>query len=232
MSSFAQQQRQRCDHLFQTFYEHPFLRSLADGTASRESVLHYVGQDNQYLTAFMRCYGLGISLSPDREWVSWFHDSIDFLLHDETHPHHVMCAAFGVRYEDAQVDRMTPTAQAYINHMVVSAQGSLGVLMAALMPCAWTYIWAAQRQMAQAPVPEDNPFHGWWEFYAGDSSTQILDGFMVRLDALAEQAGAAERERMAQAFEASCHHEIRFWEMAWTQETWDRLPGQPQLARA
>ncbi len=232
MTSFAQQQRERCDVLFRRFYEHPFLRSLADGTASRGSVLHYVGQDNQYLTAFMRCYGLGISLSPDREWVSWFRDSIDFLLHDETHPHHVMCAAFGVRYEDAQVDRMAPTAQAYIDHMVASAHDSLGVLMAALMPCPWTYIWAARRQMEQAPVPEDNPFHGWWEFYAGGGSAQILDDFTVRLDALAAQAGPAERERMARAFEASCHHEIRFWEMAWTQGSWDRLPGRPPLARA
>lgn len=224
MSSFAQEQRSRCDHLFEAFYQHPFLRSLADGTASRESVLHYVGQDNQYLSAFLRCYGLGISLSPDREWVRWFKDNVDFLLDDETHPHHVMCAAFGVRYQDAQVDRMSPSAQAYIDHMTVSAHDSLGVLMAALAPCPWTYIWAAQRQMAQAPVAEENPFHGWWSFYAGKTSQQILDGFTLRLDLLAADAGAAERKRMARAFEASCHYEIRFWEMAWTQESWD-LPS-------
>jgi thiaminase (transcriptional activator TenA) len=230
MSSFSQQQRERCDHLFETFYQHPFLRSLADGTASKESVLHYVGQDNQYLTAYMRCYGLGISLSPDREWVTWFRDNIDFLLHDETHPHHVLCAAFGIRYEDAQVDHMAPTAQAYIDHMVGSAYDSLGVLMAALMPCPWTYIWAAQRQMAEARVSEENPFHGWWDFYAGDTAAQILDDFTVRLDSLAAQAGQTERERMARAFERSCHHEIRFWEMAWTQETWDRLPRRLQPA--
>lgn len=219
--SFAAEQRQRCDHLFQAFYEHPFLRSLADGTASRESVLHYVGQDNQYLTAFMRGYGQGIALSPDREWVRWFRDQITFLLEDETHPHHVMCEAFGVRYEDAQVTRMSPPAQAYINHMMLAGRDSLGVLMAALMPCPWTYIWAAQRQQSEDPVAEDNPFRGWWEFYASPQTDLILQDFTQRLDALAEQAGPAERERMALAFEDSCHHEIRFWQMAWTQETWD-----------
>lgn len=222
--TFAQQQRERCDHLFEEFYQHPFLRSLADGTASRDSVLHYVGQDEQYLSAYLRCYGLGISLSPDRAWVSWFHDGIDFLLHDETHPHHVLCAAFGVSYEDAQVDRMAPSAQAYIDHMLVSAQDGLGVLMAAMMPCPWTYAWAAQRQQQEAPVAAGSPFHGWWDFYAGRGSAQVLDDFTVRLDALAERAGPAERARMAQAFEASCRHEIRFWQMAWTQERWDRLP--------
>jgi thiaminase/transcriptional activator TenA len=220
MSSFAQQLRQRHDDLFETFYHHPFLRSLADGTASRETVLHYVGQDNQYLTAYMRCYGQGIALSPDREWVSWFRDSIDFLLNDETHPHHVMCEAFGVSYEDAQVERMSPSAQAYVDHMMRAATDSLGVLIAALLPCPWTYIWAAQRQMAEQPVSEDNPFHGWWEFYAAPETGGILDDYLARFDALAEQAGPAERARMARAFEDSCHHEIRFWQMAWTCETW------------
>lgn len=215
---FAAEQRERCDHLFQAFYEHPYLRSLADGTASRESVLHYVGQDNQYLTAFIRGYGQGIAMSPDREWATWFRDQVTFLLEDETHPHHVMCEAFGVRYEDVQTDRMAPTAQGYINHMMLAGQDSLGVLMAALLPCPWTYIWAAQRQLAEAPVAKDNPFRGWWEFYAG--AGELLKEFIDRLDRLAEQAGPTERSRMARAFEDSCHYEIRFWQMAWTQETW------------
>jgi thiaminase (transcriptional activator TenA) len=228
MSSFASQQRDRCDGLFEAFYQHPFLRSLADGSASQASVLHYVGQDHEYLTAYMRCYGLGISLSPDREWVRWFRDGIDFLLDDETHPHHVLCAAFGVDYQDTHVARMAPAAQSYIDHLVTSAYDSLGVLMAALMPCPWTYIWAAQRQMSQAPVPVENPFHGWWDFYAADDTAHILHDFTVRIDMLAERAGPAERERMARAFEKSCHYEIGFWQMAWTQETWEHLSQQLQ----
>lgn len=220
-ASFSQQQRERCEGLFQTFYHHPFLRSLADGSAGRESVLHYVGQDHAYLTAFARGYGMGIALSPDRDWIAWFRDQVSFLLEDETHPHHVLCEAFGVSYQDVQVDRMAPTAQAYINHMMLAGHDGLPVLMAALAPCPWTYIWAAQRQLAEDPIGEDNPFRGWWDFYAGPESGQILADFTQRLDALAEQAGPAERARMARAFEDSCHLEIRFWQMAWTQETWE-----------
>ena len=37
---------------------------------------------------------------------------------------------------------------------------------------------------------------------------------------LAAAAGPAERERMERAFVASCHYEIRFWEMAWSLEDW------------
>lgn len=226
-SGFSAELRRRCDGLFERFYAHPFLRGLADGTATRESVLHYVGQDNQYLTAFIRCYGLGLAKSPDREWMTWFRDNVTFLLDDETHPHHVLCQAFDVDYAAVQADRMAPTAQAYINHMTVSGYDSLGVLMAALLPCPWTYIWAAQRQQAEAPVAQGNPFRGWWEFYAGAECGELLVQFVARVDALAEQAGAAERARMASAFEVSCEYEIAFWEMAHTQQRWQQ--AQPAL---
>lgn len=220
-NGFSAIQAHRCAELFEAFYQHPYLRGLADGIAPRKSVLHYVGQDNQYLTAFIRCYGLGISRSPDRETMDWFKDNIVFLLDDETHPHHVLCEAFGVRYEDAQTSTMAPTAQAYVDHLVAAAHDSLGVLLAALAPCPWTYIWAAQRQMAEAPVTADNPFYGWWEFYANRESTELLRGVVSRLDDLAAVASAEERNRMASAFEISCHYEVRFWQMAWTREIWE-----------
>lgn len=227
--SFCATMGERYAHLFKAFYEHPFLRGLADGTASRERVLHYVGQDNRYLTAYLRCYGLGASRSTDRDQAAWFKDGMAFLLEDETHPHHVLCAAFGVGYDEVQIDRMAPTAQAYVNHMLVSGHDSLGVLVAALMPCPWTYIWAAQRQMVEDPVAPDNPFRGWWEFYADRDCDQILREFTERLDTLAATAGPAELARMERAFEESCHHEIRFWQMAWTQEVWeDTLALVPQ----
>ena len=53
-----------------------------------------------------------------------------------------------------------------------------------------------------------------------DDCRHLLADFRERFDALAEDVGAAERRRMASAFEASCHHEVRFWEMAWTLEDW------------
>lgn len=228
-AGFSARMRVTHDPLFETFFAHPFLAGLRDGSLPAEVALHYVGQDHQYLTAFMRCYGLGIAASPDRDWIDFFSGQVQFLLTDETHPHHVMCDAAGVSYEQAQVDRLAPSAQAYINHMITSAHDSLGVLMAALMPCPWTYIWAATRQQTTEPVAADNPFAGWWEFYADDDCRGLLTEFARRLDILAAQAGPAELARMERAFEASCHHEIRFWQMAWTRETWESLPA--ELAR-
>lgn len=228
--SFSAELRERHDDLFQAFWAHPFLDGLRDGTLASERVLHYVGQDHEYLSAFIRCYGLGMSLSPDREWMSFFAENVRFLLEDETHPHQALCRSAGVTYEEAQVRRLAPSAQAYVNHMMESARDTLGVLMGALLPCPWTYIWAGMRLMEQAPPEPDHPFHDWWAFYGSAECQSLLSSFTERFDALAADAGRSERRRMADAFEASCHHEVRFWEMAWSLEDWTAPTGATNYA--
>lgn len=218
--SFTEELRRRNDDLFVAFWEHPFLRGLHDGTVPRESVIHYMGQDHQYLSAFIRCYGLGISRSPDRTWMAWFADHIRFLLEDEQHPHRVMCQAVGISYDSVRQQELAPSAQAYVDHMEVSAHDTLGVLLAALLPCPWTYIWAGTRAMNEDPPVPDNPFHGWWAFYGSDELQGRLSDFCARVDFLADHAGPAERERMARAFALGCHYEVRFWQMALSLEEW------------
>ncbi|GAB96809.1 thiaminase/transcriptional activator TenA [Kineosphaera limosa] len=224
IGDFTASLRQEHDDLFEAFWAHPFLRELRAGTLSREATLHYVGQDHHYLSAYLRCYGLGMAKSPDRPWMRHFVDSSLFLLEDESHPHHVMCESFGVQYEAVQHDRLAPSAQAYIDHMMECGHDSLGVLMFALLPCPWTYIWAGNRYLAQHDNPADNKFEGWWQFYGSPDCNDLLANLLQRCEALAQEAGPAERARMARAFELSCHHEIRFWQLAYTRETWGDLP--------
>ncbi|MBD5786501.1 TenA family protein [Cellulosimicrobium terreum] len=222
----------RYAHLFAEFYDHPFLGGLRDGTVAPAAVRHYVGQDHQYLTAYLRCYGLGAALSPDRDWARWFHEKSGLLLDDESHAHQAMCDFLGVGYADAQVSRLAPSAQAYVDHMLAAGQDSLGVLLAALLPCPWTYIWSARRfwlgerfelaggPTTPGPISPDHALAGWWEFYADERTEGTLADLRDRLDALAADAGQAERARMERAFELSCRHEIRFWQMAHSLESW------------
>jgi thiaminase/transcriptional activator TenA len=218
--SFTAHLRASNDELFAAFWEHPFLRSLHDGTIPRECVLHYVGQDHQYLSAFVRCYGLGIARSPDREWMGWFAERVRFVLDEEQHPHRVLCEAVGVDRADVRRHELAPSAQGYVDHLIASAHDTLGVLLAALLPCVWTYVWAGTRAVDEDPPAPDNPFLGWWSFYGSGECREVLDDFRTRVDRLAEAAGPVERERMARAFARSCAHEVRFWQMAWSREDW------------
>jgi thiaminase/transcriptional activator TenA len=109
------------------FWEHPALAGLREGSLPSECVRHYLGQDYHYLTGLMRCRGLRVALSPNRDWVGWFRGNVRFLVAGETHPHRAPCRAIGVRCEDVQQRRLAPTARHYIDHIPAARRDSLGV---------------------------------------------------------------------------------------------------------
>jgi thiaminase/transcriptional activator TenA len=69
----------------------------------------------------------------------------------------------------------------------------------------------------------DSPWYPFVENWAGEEFAQYLAYLEAELDQLAEQAGPAERARMAELFELMVKYEIAFWEMAATSEDWPTL---------
>ena len=224
MSFTAELRDSRAD-LFEAFWAHPFFQGLLDGTATRDAVVHYVSQDVGYLRAFLRCYGLGQAKAPTPDWTTFFLEGARVMLEEEPDAHRSLVAHFGVDYDDCQAARLAPSAQAYANHMELAGHDSLGVLMAALLPCQWSYTWAALRAEREQAPAEDHPFRAWFDFYASEECQHLVTDYRRRTDALAAAAGPAERRRMEQAFTDSMYYEVAFWQMAATGETWERLPA-------
>lgn len=223
--SFTAELRDTYADLFEAFWAHPFFRGLLDATASKEAVVHYVAQDVQYLRAFLRCYGLGMAMAPDTGWTTFFLDGARLMLEEEPDAHRALVEHFGVDYDGCQAARLAPTAQAYADHMELSGHDTLGVLMAALLPCQWAYTWAALRAYREQPPGEDHPFRAWFRFYASEECQALVVDYRDRIDALAGAAGPDERARMRRAFADSMYHEVAFWQMAASGETWERLPA-------
>ncbi len=210
---------------FEAFWAHPFLQSLIDATASRDAVVHYVSQDAGYLQGFLRCYGLGQAKAPDTQWAAFFLEGARVMLEEEPDAHRALVEHFGVAYEQCSSPRLAPTAQAYVNHMELAGHDTLGVLMAALLPCQWTYTWAALRAQRERTIGQDHPFRGWFDFYTSEACQDLVSDYRRRTDELAAAAGPLERARMARAFADSLYYEVAFWQMAATGETWERLPA-------
>lgn len=218
--SFTEQLRKENDDLFKAIFNHPFVRGIAGGKLDKEQLIHYVKQDYEYLNAFIRIYGIAISKCSRREDMAMFQEQIGFILHSEVHPHQNFCREAGVTYEELQGDLLAPSAHHYIRHMLtVAHEGSLGEIVAALLPCPWTYIEIGQRLVEELQPQENHAFREWIEFY-GKLSGGSTERLCELADRLAEQASAGERARMAEHFRHSCQLEYMFWDMAWRLETW------------
>lgn len=218
--SFTQELRQQAGGIFQAIFDHPFVKGIAEGNLKREQLIHYVKQDFEYLNAYMRIYGIAISKSISREEIAAFNEQISFILHSEVHPHQNFCAAAGVTYEELQGYPLAPSAHHYIRHMLtVAHEGSLGEIMAVLLPCPWTYLEIGRKLLNEVKPDASHPFYDWISFY-GNRGEDATAKFRDRLDAWAERATAAERERMREHFMLSCQLEYLFWDMAYKQEEW------------
>ena len=218
---FSRHLRQQADPIFEAIFAHPFVRGIASGDLTSEQLAQYVRQDFQYLNVFCQIYGLGIAKSSTREDMAFFHQRMGFILHSETHPHHNFAEVAGHKLEDLEHSDLLPTSRNYTRHMLhVAHSGSLGELLAVLLPCPLTY-WEIGLKLQQEVKPDDShPFRPWIDFYAAHGSGEISESFLKRLDAYAEQAHDAEKARMEDHFLTSCRMEYMFWDMAFYLESW------------
>ncbi len=226
---FSQMIRNENQDLFQEIFEHPFVKGLGEGHVPSSSIAHYIKADYEYLNAFMQIYGTAISKSVERKDIQYFNDQVNFVLNSEIHPHRNLCEVIGIRYDDLQGFPLPPTADHYVKHMMYHAQqGGVGEIIAALLPCPWTYLEIGQYLMEHYQPSEDHPFYPWISFYAEGEMEQLTHHLCERLDYFSAQSSQAEQRRMKDAFRKSCQLELKFWEMAYTCEEW---PGERERIR-
>lgn len=219
--SFSNQLRNENHDIYQKIFTHPFVQGIGKGEVPKEALVHYIKADYEYLNAFMHVYGMAISKSPRREDIQLFNEQIDFVLNSEVHPHNNFCEQIGVSYEELQGYPLPPTADHYIKHMHFHAHhGGIGEILAALLPCPWTYYEIGVELMNSYQPGPEHPFLPWIEFYANAEVKSLTTVLCERLDQYAERASELEKERMREAFRKSCQLEYAFWDMAYTQEQW------------
>lgn len=221
MMRFTDELRRIADPVFEAIIQHPFVQGIGRGELDKEQLIHYVKQDFEYLNVFMRIYGLGISKCQNREDIAFFHEKIGFILDSETHPHHNFCRVAGVTYEELQGDPLAPTATHYTRHMLAVAHGgTLGELLAVLLPCPWVYFEVGLRLIEQYRPDKDHPFYEWIMFYGDQPMVPRVESFRNRLDRCAENASKEEKARMIDHFVKSCQLEYLFFDMAYKLEDW------------
>jgi thiaminase (transcriptional activator TenA) len=218
--SFSANLRQEANPIFNAIFEHPFVQGIAKGDLKKEQLIHYVKQDFEYLNAFIRIYGIAVSKCEDRRDMDMFNQQISFILNSEVHPHNNFCQVAEVPYEELQGFPLSPSASHYTRHMLtVAHEGTLGEILAVLLPCPWTY-WEIGKKLLDEVKPEpSHPFYEWISFY-GNITDSITIKLCALLDEWAKDAPEREKEKMKQHFLLSCQLEYMFWDMAYNLEEW------------
>lgn len=218
--SFSKELRESAQPILEAIFDHPFVRGIAKGELEKEQLVHYVKQDFEYLNSFIRIYGMAIAKCQSRDDMEMFQRQIGFILNSEVHPHNNFCEVAGVPYEELQGYPLSPSALHYIRHMLtVAHEGTLGEVLAVLLPCPWTYWEIGKKLLAEVNPDRTHPFYEWIGFY-GNRTDSIATKFFARLDLWADTVTEQEKEKMKEHFLISCQLEYMFWDMAYNLEEW------------
>src|ERR687891_385192 len=169
---FTVQLRRRASRIWQAIDAHPFLRELHAGILPMNRFTYFILQDYVYLLDFAQVLCQGGAKSPNLETLELFARHALGAVEVERSFH----ASFGKRLglSRKELDAVTkgPITQAYIDHLQsVARGGTLGELVAAVLPCYWIYGEVGRRLYRNRPR-KPKIYRQWIEIYASEGFWQ------------------------------------------------------------
>lgn len=218
--TFSEEIRQAAQQYWDSSFTHPFVTGIGDGTLPLAKFRHYVLQDAYYLKHFAKIQARAASKAHDFATIAELAEHATSTYAAELSLHQSFFEPLGIASETLAEFEPAPTAYAYVSHMHHASEGTLGETIAAILPCYWLYYEVGQQLQDCTP---DSPIYAQWiATYSSEWFERVVFEQIDRLNDLAERASAEERERMKQHFVKSCYYELMFWQMGWTEETFEK----------
>jgi thiaminase/transcriptional activator TenA len=199
---------------------HPFVRGIGDGSLEVDRFKRWVCQDYLYLKDYARLFAWAVAKADGLESMGWYASVLHLTLNTEMALHRAYAERFGITARELEAQAMWPTNRAYTDFLIrTAADGDMADLVAALLPCAWGYVYVAQH-LARARPPSDQRYADWITQYVSEDFVQAADWLKGELNRLARGATPEKRRRLTDVFLLSSRYEWLFWEMCWKGEEW------------
>ncbi|AKH98035.1 thiaminase II [Halanaeroarchaeum sulfurireducens] len=217
---FTDELETRAEPVWESILEHPMVVELGEGTLDEEPFRYFIRQDYRYLIDNARALAQGTAKAPDYERMTTFAELLTLTVDFEMDLHRSYAQEFGIPEAELEATEPSPTTRGYTDFLLrIGATGTFGEIVAALLPCMWTFNETGKR-LAENGLPDDERYATWVQTYAGDEYTELTRAAEDIMDDLAADASQEERERYRSLFETGVRYEYRFWDAAWRQEEW------------
>ncbi|MCT1901370.1 thiaminase II [Oceanobacillus sojae] len=218
---FSERIRKTADPVWEKSHQHPFVQGIGNGTLDIEAFKFYMCQDYKYLIEYSKVIAMGTVLAKDLDTMSGFAKSLDETLNFEMNLHRQYAERLGISRKELEATVPGPVTLAYSSNMLAEAQkGSLASLIAAILPCAWSY-YEIGLELAKKPGALEHEQYGEWvKMYSSDEFGSIGKWLVEKLDELAEGCTETELNDLEAIFLNTSRYEYMFWDMAYKREGW------------
>ena len=205
--------------LWNKYNEHPFVKSLADGTLPLEKFQFFMIQDHLYLMQYAKVFALGVLKAKNESDMRLFSSLIAATLDTENALHQDYLRRLNISQEMIAQAKPSIVTDSYTNYMIAIAEKEgLGELMAAVLSCSWSYKLIGDF-MEKFPGATEQEFYGEWvNMYISDgyrSSNQLM---IDMVDRLTEGYTEQQIQNLEHIVYVCSQYEYMFWDMAWNQK--------------
>jgi thiaminase/transcriptional activator TenA len=217
---FSARLRRYAGRVWRAIDRHPFLTELQAGTLPMNRFTYFILQDYQYLLDFAQVLCQGGAKSSNLETLELFARHALGAVEVERTFHENFGKSLGLSRRELDDTVRGPVTEAYIGHLQsVARRGSLGEIVAAILPCYWIYGEVGKRLYRNRPrAPK--VYRQWIETYASEAYWHPVREQIRLIDELGRTAGRLEKKQMAAHFMLSSRYEYLFWDQAYRMEKW------------
>jgi thiaminase (transcriptional activator TenA) len=223
-ASVGERLRSDCAELWEGLHGHPFIEGLADATLSPDTFRFYIEQNLQYLVEYARAMALAAGRARDVETMRIFSaDLVNIVEVEIPENRELLARAVELGARDlGGSEGMAPANVAYTGFLVETAATSRPVeVMAAIVPCAWSYGEIASRRLDQ--IVEHPVYAEWVRFFASPDYAGVVERMQADFERLVTRDDVPF-ERLSSLFTTGVRLERGFWDMAYARERWPDLP--------
>ena len=218
-TTFRDTLKQAAQPIWDAILAHPFLTELGQGTLAHDRFLYFIRQDYLYLFEFARVLCAGGSKAEDLDTLEMFAKHAANTVAVERVMHAGFIQRLGLQDGAPLESERTPTTQAYTRHLLaVAREGTLGEVVAAVLPCYWIYLEVG-RHLATCQ-PADPIYRDWIKAYGSETFAELVRQQLTLVDRLGARAPAHESRRMTEHFIQSSRYEYLFWDDAYRLAAW------------
>ncbi|WP_096199708.1 thiaminase II [Bacillus sp. FJAT-45350] len=218
---FSQRLHTELQPIWRKNHNHPFVKGIGDGTLDKDKFRFFMIQDYLYLIDYAKLFALGAIKATDVETMGKFANLLDSTLNEEMSLHRQYAKKFEISEEELETAKPSPTTLAYTHYMLhVGQNGTLADLVAALLPCMWSYNEIG-KELNQIPGAADHEFYGEWiEMYSSKEFSELTDWTINLLDELTDGMKEVELKKLEEIFLNTTRFEYMFWDMSYNEAMW------------
>lgn len=201
--------------IWDSYYEHPFVKEIGENSLEKERFKFYIIQDYLYLLEYAKLFALGVIKSKNESDMKKFAKLTDGILNSEMGIHRVYMKKLGITEED--ISKIKPTLDniSYTSYMLsVSHCGDIKEIAVAALSCMWSYKMIGDKLKELYGAEQD--FYGdWIKTYSSSTYEELTNWNIELVEKYCANISEEEKEHLKTIFINCSIYEYKFWDMSY-----------------